>query len=408
VTFEAAPGALVAVTGPTGSGRTALLLALTGRMRTAEGTARVAGLELPRRTAEVRRVSGVAHMPGVTDLDPALTVAEHLRERALVGRRYGGPAADLARGLLRSPRARARAAEDAARADAALEAVGLVPGDLPKGTRTAVRDLTRAQELRLSVALALLGRPGRPAVIAVDDADLGLSGPEREEAVALLASLAASGTTVLAAFREAPPEADLVVPLAPAPEDTEPRPGRLRHLLHRRRPTAGAPGSGGDASARPRAARANAPQTAPDVVPGRGAENGGATGTGAAVADGSGEDRAGGNDGAAADASSRVTATAGAEPREERPADAAADETAYSETAPGPVAEADRTPAGAPVDAGAAPGAPAPADALGAVAAGAPGAGEAAPGAGDEEPQGAVGARTREEDADAHAATGRP
>ncbi|MFE5210719.1 ATP-binding cassette domain-containing protein, partial [Streptomyces sp. NPDC056600] len=92
VTFEAGPGTLVAVTGPTGSGRTALLLALTGRMRTAEGTARVAGLELPRRTARVRRVSGVAHMPGVTDLDPALTVAEHLRERALVGRRGGGGA----------------------------------------------------------------------------------------------------------------------------------------------------------------------------------------------------------------------------------------------------------------------------------------------------------------------------
>ncbi|WP_448317659.1 ATP-binding cassette domain-containing protein, partial [Streptomyces sp. CO7] len=211
VTFEAGPGALVAVTGPTGSGRTALLLALTGRMRTAEGTARVAGLELPRRTARVRRVSGVAHMPGVTDLDPALTVAEHLRERALVGRRYGGPAADLVRGLLRSPRA--RAAEDAARADAALRTVGLAPDDLPKGGRTAVRDLSRAQELRLSVALALLGRPGRPEVVAVDDADLGLSGPERQEAVALLSALAAGGTTVLAAFREAPPEADLVVPV---------------------------------------------------------------------------------------------------------------------------------------------------------------------------------------------------
>jgi hypothetical protein len=86
----------------------------------------------------------------------------------------------------------------------------------PSGSgRTAVRDLSRAQELRLSVALALLGRPGRPAVVAVDDADLGLSAAEREEAVALLASLAASGTTVLAAFRETPRAADVVVSTAP-------------------------------------------------------------------------------------------------------------------------------------------------------------------------------------------------
>ncbi|WP_166029449.1 ABC transporter ATP-binding protein [Streptomyces chilikensis] len=240
VTFEAEPGALVAVTGPSGSGRTALLLTLTGRMRPAEGSARVAGLALPKRMAEVRRVTGVAHVPGVTDLDPALTVAEHLRERALVGRRYGGPAADVVRGLLRSPRA--RAAGDAARAEEALRTAGLDPADLPKGGRTAVRDLSRAQELRLSVALALLGRPGRPAAVAVDDADLGLSADEREDAVALLSSLAASGTTVLAAFREAPPEAGLVVSTAAhgdpdrerAPQAS--RPGPLARLTRRRAP----------------------------------------------------------------------------------------------------------------------------------------------------------------------------
>jgi hypothetical protein len=119
----------------------------------------------------------------------------------------------VVRGLLRSPRA--RAAGDAARAEEALRTAGLDLAGLPTVGRTAVRDLSRAQEIRLSVALALLGRPGRPAVVAVDDADLGLSAAEREEAVALLASLAASGTTVLAAFREAPRAADVVVSTAP-------------------------------------------------------------------------------------------------------------------------------------------------------------------------------------------------
>ncbi|WP_369695891.1 ATP-binding cassette domain-containing protein [Streptomyces abyssomicinicus] len=227
MTFEAGPGALVAVTGPSGSGRTALLLTLTGRMKPSEGSAGVAGLALPRRMAAVRRVTGVAHVPGVTDLDPALTVAEHLRERALVGRRYGGPAADVVRGLLRPPRA--RAAGDAARAEEALGDAGLDLAGLPKGGRTAVRDLSRAQELRLSVALALLGRPDRPAAVAVDDADLGLSAGEREEAAALLRSLAASGMTVLAAFREAPPEADVTVSTASRGEaDADGAAGPLR------------------------------------------------------------------------------------------------------------------------------------------------------------------------------------
>lgn len=89
VRVTAGPGSLVAVAGPSGSGRTSLLLTLTGRMRPTEGTALVGGLVLPRRMAAVRRVSALAHVPGVTDLDPALTVAEHLRERALLQRRFG-------------------------------------------------------------------------------------------------------------------------------------------------------------------------------------------------------------------------------------------------------------------------------------------------------------------------------
>ncbi|MFE5210718.1 hypothetical protein [Streptomyces sp. NPDC056600] len=180
------------------------------------------------------------------------------------------------RGLLRSPRA--RAAEDAARADAALRAVGLAPDDLPKGSRTAVRDLSRAQELRLSVALALLGRPGRPEVIAVDDADLGLSGSEREEVAAMLSALAADGTTVLASFREAPRGADLVVPVGEpaAPEDLPPAPGRLRRLIRRGAPAPAAPdtasgtpeGPGGGTTPRP-----VSPDAAEDApVPGKAAD----------------------------------------------------------------------------------------------------------------------------------------
>ncbi|MFF7444951.1 MULTISPECIES: ATP-binding cassette domain-containing protein [unclassified Streptomyces] len=198
VGLDAEPGALIAVQGASGSGRTCLLLALTGRMKASEGTAVVGGARLPKQLGAVRRMSAVANVAGVTDLDPALTVGEHLRERALLQRRFGGSL----RGLLR-PRAE-RAAEARLRVDTALTAAGLDREALPKGARTAVRDLERLEALRLSVALALIGRP---RLLGVDDADLKLSEAERAEVWALLRSLTEAGTTVLAVCGQAPDDA---------------------------------------------------------------------------------------------------------------------------------------------------------------------------------------------------------
>lgn len=198
VSFRADPGTLVAIEGPSGSGRTCLLLALTGRMRTKEGHAEVGGLPLPRRMAAVRRISALGQVPGVSELDPAFTVAEHLRERALLQRRYDGSV----RALLRRPAERAATART--RIDEAVRAAGLDLDALPKGERTSVRDLERLEALRLSIALALIGRP---RLLALDDTDMKLSDADRAEAWALLRSVAASGTTVLAVCSEAPEDA---------------------------------------------------------------------------------------------------------------------------------------------------------------------------------------------------------
>jgi ABC-2 type transport system ATP-binding protein len=213
VSFDAEPGSLIAVEGPSGSGRTCLLLALTGRMKATEGTAVVGGTTLPKHTAAVRRVSALAHVPGVTDLDPALTVGEHVRERALMQRRFGGSL----RGLLR-PRSE-RAAEVRLSVDAALDAAGLDREALPKGSRTAVRDLERLEALRLSIALALIGRP---RLLGVDDTDLKLSDAERAEVWALLRSLTEAGTTVVAVCSEAPEGAVAVTTDAEATEAPDP------------------------------------------------------------------------------------------------------------------------------------------------------------------------------------------
>ncbi|GGW67457.1 hypothetical protein GCM10010503_50850 [Streptomyces lucensis JCM 4490] len=195
VTLDAGPGSLIALEGPSGSGRTCLLLALTGRMKPTEGVATVGGFKLPRHLAAARRLSAVANVAGVTDLEPALTVGEHLRERALLQRRFG----DSLREVLR-PRDQ-RAGEARERVDAALSAAGLDLEALPKGSRTVVRDLERIQELRLSVALALVGRP---RLLGVDDIDVKLSDAERAEVWDLLRSLTHAGTTVAAVCRTAP------------------------------------------------------------------------------------------------------------------------------------------------------------------------------------------------------------
>jgi ABC-2 type transport system ATP-binding protein len=198
VTFTAPAGSLVALVGPSGSGRTCLLLALSGRMRATEGHAEVAGVQLPRHMGAVRRITGLGPVDGVAALDPALTVEEHLRERALLQRRFDGSLRTLLR-----PR-RERAADARARIDAAVALAGLDVAALPKGPRTPVRDLERLEALRLGVALALIGRP---RVLAVDDADHKLAAADRAAAWETLRAVAASGVTVLAVCTEAPDDA---------------------------------------------------------------------------------------------------------------------------------------------------------------------------------------------------------
>ncbi|CAL9396909.1 ATP-binding cassette domain-containing protein [Streptomyces sp. enrichment culture] len=287
---DAAPGSLVALAGPSGSGRTCLLLALTGRMKAAEGFAEVGGVRLPRKMAAVRRFSALAHVPGVSDLDPAFTVAEHLREAALLRRRFSGSPLALLR-----PRS-GRAAENRRRVEAALEAAGLDPQTLPKGERTSVRDLERLEALRLSVALALLGEP---RLLAVDDTDLKLGDAEEAAAWSMLRSVADSGVTVLAVCTEVPDEADVVVRTTATGPDrtTAPAPAPAAEpdtASAKAKAKARATGADGDADARPDSAATAAPGPAPaggeDADPAAEADGRGA-GAGPGAASG-GADRA--------------------------------------------------------------------------------------------------------------------
>lgn len=84
VDFTVLPGALAAIVGPAGSGRSSLLLALAGRMRPTAGTLTVLGHDLAGDPAGVRDLTSVARAAGVIGPEPALTVGESIEERCLI------------------------------------------------------------------------------------------------------------------------------------------------------------------------------------------------------------------------------------------------------------------------------------------------------------------------------------
>ena len=185
VTFAAAPGELVAVEGPPGSGRTSLLLTLAGRMKPSSGSAHIGGFILPGELFEVQRIAALGLVPGVSALEPGLTVIEQFRERELLSLR------------LRVSR----------QTPAALEAwLGVPP-------TTLVRDLDALRKHLLGIAMALVGSP---QLIIADDVDVGVRAAEQVTLWERLALVARRGITVLASCCDAGPAAevaDLVVPL---------------------------------------------------------------------------------------------------------------------------------------------------------------------------------------------------
>lgn len=187
VDLSAGPGELVAVEGPSGSGRTSLLLVLAGRLRHTEGQVHVVGLPLPSAAAGVRRHVALGLVAGVNDLDDGLTVGDHLLERRLV---HG--------------RARARRAPSPV---GLLDTVGL-----DVSPETLVRDLPPGARTQLGLALALTHRP---AVVVADDVDAHCGPAERRQIWQALRRVADSGPAVVVTCLSAGATADRVLRLPP-------------------------------------------------------------------------------------------------------------------------------------------------------------------------------------------------
>jgi ABC-type multidrug transport system ATPase subunit len=175
LSFTVTQGEIAVIVGPGGSGRSCLLLSLAGRMKPDAGSQlHVLGHELPSQRTKVQRLAAVANMTDVDTLDQASSVGAHLREHLA----YNTP------WYKNSPKPSA---------EALLPAFGDLP--LPK-LSSLVRDLTELDAFLLRLDLALLQKP---SLLLVDDVDSLEDDKDRDQIIARLKAIAASGVTIVAA-----------------------------------------------------------------------------------------------------------------------------------------------------------------------------------------------------------------
>jgi ABC-2 type transport system ATP-binding protein len=161
-------GSVAAIAGPSGSGRTMLLLTLAGRAAPSTGELRVTHSTS---RADIRDKVAVARATGAVGLDPDLTVGDSRREAGLL---FYGP--DLAW------------AED------------LVGLDL-HGTAL-VGDLAPDDAALFAVALAAATRP---VALVLDDVDLHATPDQQHRIWAALGAVAGAGITAVASTIDAAP-----------------------------------------------------------------------------------------------------------------------------------------------------------------------------------------------------------
>ena len=151
VGFEVRKGEIFGLLGPNGGGKSTLFRILSTMMVPTGGRALIAGRDVVREAAEVRRLIGVVFQ--TQSLDKALTVEENLRAQ---GHLHGLSGADL-RG----------------RMEAAMQQLGLLDR-----RKDLVDSLSGGLRRRVEIAKALLHRP---QVLLMDEASTGLDPAARRD-----------------------------------------------------------------------------------------------------------------------------------------------------------------------------------------------------------------------------------
>lgn len=171
---------ITVVVGDRGSGRTSLLLSLSGRMRLSSGSVEVLGIDAGTRSglAQIRTRTGVAGFEAVDSLEPSVTVCDTLRERLAWAMPW----------WRRTPRLTPERSN---------ELLAETFGDLPlPAPDMLVRELDPASEMLLRISLA---RIERPELLCIDDFDALRSPAERERVAQRLDALAAHGVRLVVA-----------------------------------------------------------------------------------------------------------------------------------------------------------------------------------------------------------------
>ena len=164
ISFEVAPGEVFALLGPNGAGKTTTVEIVEGFRRADGGSVRVLGLDPAGEGGPLRRAMGVMlQEPGFY---PQLRAPEIV---GLFAAYYPSP---------ESPR----------------ELLGRVGMDDPEILRTPFRRLSRGERQRVSLAVALVGRP---RLVCLDEPTAGLDPHARLRTDELIAELRASGVTVV-------------------------------------------------------------------------------------------------------------------------------------------------------------------------------------------------------------------
>jgi ABC-2 type transport system ATP-binding protein len=149
INLEVEPGEIYGFLGPNGAGKSTTVHMLTTLLPPTSGTARVAGLDVAREGAQVRKVIGAALQEAA--LDPHLTGTEHMKLQTSL---HGLPKNDRVK-----------------RGEELIERVGLSDA---AGRR--VGDYSGGMKRRLDLALALVHRP---RVLFLDEPTTGLDPQSR-------------------------------------------------------------------------------------------------------------------------------------------------------------------------------------------------------------------------------------
>jgi branched-chain amino acid transport system ATP-binding protein len=165
VSFEAAPGALVTLVGANGAGKSSVINAVSGMVRSRGGTITFEGRDITRTPAHKLVERGLVQVPEGRQILATLTIAENLQ---LGGwHTGGGPAID----------------EMYDRFPVLGERRGLPAGSLSGG-----------EQQMLAIARALVAAP---KVILMDEPSMGLAPKVVDEVFHVIGDIRASGTTVV-------------------------------------------------------------------------------------------------------------------------------------------------------------------------------------------------------------------